>query len=83
MATFLVWGCGQWLERRRLIDPEDIGQHVVYEEMPEFDLLPPDFVDEWAQNFGSEHWAELIDCDEEELDAATRFCANVYGWKEV
>lgn len=81
-TKFLVWGCGIWPERARLAGDEPMD--VVTEDMPEFELLPAEFVNEWtAAPLGSEHWAEVVRCEEADLDAATRFSENVSGWKAL
>lgn len=77
---FAVWGCGAWPERSRVVDDEE-PMDAITEDMPEFELLPEDFVAEWGQALGSEHWAEIVVCEEGDLDAATRFSPNVYGYK--
>lgn len=83
MSKFVVWGCGAWAERNQIVDVDAEPMDCVTEDMPEFDLLPTDFVAEWGQNLGSEHWAEIVTCEEDDLDAATRFNSNVYGYAEV
>lgn len=78
---FAVWGCGAWPERSQVTT--DDAADLITEDMPEFDLLPSEFVTEWGFALGSEHWAEIITADEADLDAATRFSANVSGYAEI
>ncbi len=80
-SVFAVWGCGSWPERSRLVGDEPMD--AITEDMAEFALLPAAFVAEWEAAFGSEHWAELVRCDEADLGAATRFSPNVAGYVEV
>lgn len=78
--VWLVWGCGVWPERRRVVDEQE-PPAVVHEDHPDFLLLPPEFVRAWGENLGSEHWAEIVRCTESEIDQAARFSRNVYGWR--
>jgi len=82
VADWAVWGCGVWGKRGSVV-PDGEPPECVHEDHPASDLLPADFVFQWGESFGSQHWAEVVTCSEDDIVAAIRGESNVYGYKIV
>jgi len=87
VSEWVVWGCGPWPGRKSVVPygepPYGEPPEWVHEDHPAFGLLPAEFVFQWGEAFGSQHWAEVVTCGKDDLLAAIRGESNVYGYKIV